>query len=82
MCAEQRQSARVVDVRMREHHRVDLRDGQRQHRVLLTRLGAPSLEHAAVQQHGLPIEAENMTGACDLASRAGKLDLHVATRKG
>ena len=77
MPGQEWESSRVIDVRMREDDGVDLVDGTRQACVLLTRLAAPSLKHAAVEQNGLPIDSEDVTGARDLAGGTGELDLHA-----
>ena len=49
--AEQRQRPRVVDVRVREHDRVQRPPVDRDVAVLLERLAAPALKEAAVEQH-------------------------------
>jgi len=47
---EQRQQARVVDVRVREHDRRQLVDGDLHRAVALVGFTPPALEHAAVEQ--------------------------------
>src|SRR6476659_10738003 len=64
-------------MRVRKHDRVDLAHGTGEARVLLSRLAPATLEHAAVQEHRVSPDAENVARARDLARRACELDLHA-----
>ena len=76
MCHEERQSASVIDVRVRKHHGVDLVDWKRQPGVLLAAFAALALKQSAIQQHGALAHAQDMAGSGDFLRGAGELDLH------
>ena len=76
MTDEKRQAARVIEMRVRQHHRIDLLDWAGQSSILRVRVSPMSLEQAAVQQDGLTTGADDMTRPGYFARGAGKLDLH------
>ena len=60
MTREQWKSARVVDVRMREHDGVDRSYVDRQRDILFPRFASTPLEHSAVEEDGSPSHFENV----------------------
>jgi hypothetical protein len=75
------QRARMVDVRVREHDRVDRGRVDAQRAVLFDRFLAPALEQSAVEQHGGVRRAHQMLRAGDGLRGADELDLHGAQRR-
>ena len=60
---EVRQVAAVVDVRVREDHRVDLRWVEEEVLVALVAVLAPALVEAAVEEDPLAVDFEEVLGA-------------------
>jgi hypothetical protein len=74
-----RQRARVIDVRVAEHHRVELAGVNPELAVDLVRLGATPLVEAAVQQDPAASRVQNVHRAGDRACCADELDVHART---
>ena len=74
--AENGQPAGVVDVRVGQHDGVHVGRREREVLVLLARLLAAALEHAAVEQDALAGRLEQVHRARDLAGRAEKRQAH------
>ena len=66
----------MIDVRVRQHNRVDGADRSRERLVLSLHVGPPTLKQSAIKQDGLPEEADNVAGACYFARSAEELDFH------
>ena len=79
---EKGQAPRVIDVRVREHDRVDLVHRYRERAVLLVAGEAAPLEHPAVEQHGAAVDAEDVARPGDLARCTKELELHRDLRSG
>ena len=74
VAAQQRQRARVVDVRVRQHHRVERPPVDRDVAVLLERLAAAALKEAAVEQHRGARRAQEVLRAGHGLGRADELE--------
>ena len=61
---------------MAEHHRVDVRDVEREGVSIAGLIFSATLNHAAVEQQPPPVQRDNMAGAGDLPRGAEKLNLH------
>ena len=70
------QIARVINVRVRKHHRVNGRHVERQLLVALARFLPPPLEHPTVQQNPMPVRLDQVHRAGDRLGRAPKLQFH------
>jgi len=77
---QSRQGAAVVDVRVREHQRVDVAAGDRQVAVLLVGDLARALDHAAVEQDLVLADFEQVLGAGDVARGAEETQGEMARR--
>jgi hypothetical protein len=72
-----RQRSAMVDVRVRQHQRVDLAAGDRQAAVLFLGDAARALHQAAVEQHARAGDAQQVLGAGDVARGAEELQLQL-----
>ena len=68
----------MVDVRMREHHGVELAQRKGEASVFLRGLLPVALKEAAVESDGAAIDAKEMTGSCYLSRRAHERQLHFS----
>src|SRR5688572_32887319 len=66
----------MIDVCVREHDDVDLLDGAGEPQVFLAALPTVSLKHPAVEKDGLPVDAQDVTGAGDFTGSTRKLYFH------
>src|SRR5208283_254844 len=73
---KRRQVATVVDVSVREHHRIDRRAGDRQMAVFLFRLLAPPLKEPTIERVSPPVRLHQMHRAGYRPRRAPECDLH------
>jgi hypothetical protein len=71
-----RQVAAVVDVRMREHHRIDLACGERERLPVAQAQLLQALEQAAVHQHPVALVLEEVFGSGDGAGGAKEGEPH------
>ena len=60
----------MIDMRVRKDYRIDLFYWNGKRFVLLGRLTSLSLEHPAIQSHGMTIYMQEVAGACDFARRS------------
>jgi hypothetical protein len=68
----------MVDVRMRQNHRIDLLKWDRELEVLFRRLGAAPLEHPAIEKHSAPADPQHVAGTRNLSRSADELDFQKA----
>ena len=73
---QKRQPSRMIEMRVRQHDRIDLVDWTGQCAILRVSIAAPSLEQPAVQQDRFAVRAHDVARARDLASGSGELDFH------
>ena len=73
---QKRQVAGMVDVRVRQHHKIQLAGGQGQRRVFK---GVRALLHAAIHQEIAPAHLHQRAAACHLVRGAKKRHLHAIT---
>src|SRR5687768_17962554 len=66
----------MIDVCVREHDDVDLLDVAGEPQVFLAALPTVSLKHPAVEKDGLPVDAQDVTGAGDFTGSTRKLYFH------
>jgi len=71
----------MIDVRVREHDRVDLGNRARKPGILLARFAASTLKHSAIEEHGLSPDPKDVTGAGHFACGTSELDLHGLPRR-
>jgi hypothetical protein len=76
---EKREPARVIDVRVRKHDRIDFVNGYRKREILFVALAALALKQSAVQENRLPRNTKNVTRASNLTRSADEFDLHGST---
>ena len=79
MAHELGQVAGVVDVRVGEDHRVELRRIEREIAVLLERLLAVTLVESAIQQNALAVRLHEMHRTRGRLRRTVERDLHCAS---
>ncbi len=67
----------MIDVSVREDHRIERRRVDAQLRVLTSRLGAMTLDEAAIERDALPANVEHVERARDRPSRTEERDAHA-----
>ena len=75
------QVAAVIDVGVREDHRIDIRRLEAEAAVALVGLGARALVQPAVEQDGVPVDLEQVLGAGDSLGGAVEVDFHACLLK-
>jgi hypothetical protein len=73
---EKRETTSMIDMRMREHDRIDLLDGDWKPQILRLTFTAFSLKQTAVEKYGLTRNPQDVTRAGDLTRRADEFDFH------
>ncbi len=77
--AQQRQAPDVVDVRVRQDHRVEPVQVEVELRGIALVLVATGLDHAAVEQDAFAGGFDQMTGAGDFTGSTEKAELHASS---
>src|SRR4051794_10164443 len=67
----------MVDVSVRQNHCVELVDWDGKRFVFFCRLGAPALEHSAVERDGMTVHMQQVARARHFAGRAYKRNFQV-----
>ena len=76
---EQRQTSAVIDMRVREHYRIDGSRGERHFPVLLFSFFTASLKHTAIEKNRSAARFQFVLRSCDAASSAVKCEFHPWT---
>jgi hypothetical protein len=66
----------VIEVRVAENDRVNLRGVERKGVGVARLVSAPTLDQAAVEQHLATSDVQDVTGTGDLGGSAEKLEFH------
>jgi hypothetical protein len=76
---EKRQPPGMIQMRVRQHDGVDPVDRAGQCSILRIRIAATPLKQAAVEEHRLVADADDVTGASHFPGSARKLDIHIVS---
>ena len=68
----------MIDVRMGQHDRVDVRDRRRQCAIRRLRIAPPALEQSAVERDEPAIDTHEVTRAGHFACGAREFDIHAS----
>lgn len=71
----------MIDMRMREHDRIDLFDGDWKPQVLRLTFTAFSLKQTAVEKYGLTCHPQDVTRTGDLPRCTDEFDFHNSLEK-
>jgi len=66
----------MIDVPMAQHHRADLVGGKGKIASVSLFIPAASLDQSTIQQYGVAVASQDVTGACYAGGRPVKLDMH------
>ena len=76
MTDEKRQTAGMINVRVREHHSVDLLDGDREAGILLVALVSLTLKQPTVENNCLPGNSQDVARARYFTCGSNEFNLH------
>jgi hypothetical protein len=78
---EKRETTSMIDMRMREHDRIDLLDGDWKPQILRLTFTAFSLKQTAVEKYCLTCDPQDVTRTGDLPRCADEFDFHNSLEK-